>query len=76
MLRFPPEPNGFLHLGHAKAIRTNFYSAKILGGICYLRYDDTNPEKENDEYIKTIEESVRWLGYVPYKITYSSDYFE
>jgi glutaminyl-tRNA synthetase len=74
--RFPPEPNGYLHIGHAKAMRFDFNSAFQAGGFCYLRYDDTNPEKENQEYITNIEENVKWLGYSPFKITHASDYFE
>ncbi|KAJ3077653.1 hypothetical protein HK102_005063 [Quaeritorhiza haematococci] len=74
--RFPPEPNGFLHIGHAKAININFGYAKAHNGICYLRYDDTNPEAEEDVYFKSIFETVRWLGFEPYKITYSSDHFQ
>ena len=73
--RFPPEPNGFLHVGHAKAIAVNFGFAKYHGGHCYLRYDDTNPEKEEGEYFDSIKEMVEWLGYTPYKVTYSSDHF-
>ena len=60
--RFPPEPNGILHIGHAKAINFNFGYAKAHGGITYLRYDDTNPEKEEERFIRGIEEMVRWLG--------------
>lgn len=74
--RFPPEPNGYLHIGHAKAMRFSFMSAMRNGGECYLRYDDTNPEKETKEFIDNIEENVRWLGYKPYKVTYASDYFQ
>ncbi len=74
--RFPPEPNGFLHIGHAKAMRFSFTSAENNGGFCYLRYDDTNPEKETKEFIINIEENVRFLGYKPWKITYASEYFE
>ena len=74
--RFPPEPNGFLHIGHAKAMRFNFTSASKNGGSCYLRFDDTNPEKETKEFIDNIKENVNWLGYTPFKITYASDYFE
>ncbi|KAK4112640.1 glutaminyl-tRNA synthetase [Canariomyces notabilis] len=73
--RFPPEPNGFLHIGHAKAIAVNFGFARYHGGKCYLRYDDTNPEAEEEIYFTAIEEMVRWLGFEPYKITYSSDNF-
>jgi len=73
--RFPPEPNGFLHLGHAKAMRFSFQAAKDHQGICYLRYDDTNPLTESPEYIQSIEENVRWLGYTPHTITHASDYF-
>ncbi|ELQ36471.1 hypothetical protein MCOR27_002171 [Pyricularia oryzae] len=74
--RFPPEPNGFLHIGHAKAIAINFGFARHHGGQCYLRYDDTNPEKEEEKYFTSIESMVRWLGFSPYKITYSSDNFD
>ncbi|KAI6197889.1 Glutaminyl-tRNA synthetase [Aphelenchoides besseyi] len=74
--RFPPEPNGILHIGHAKAININFGFAKAMGGNCYLRFDDTNPEKEEEKFFKGIEDMVNWLGYTPYKITHSSDYFD
>ncbi|KAF8897714.1 glutamine-tRNA ligase [Infundibulicybe gibba] len=73
--RFPPEPNGYLHIGHSKAIFVNFGYAAHHGGKCYLRYDDTNPEKEEARYFESILEMVRWLGFEPWKITYSSDYF-
>lgn len=74
--RFPPEPNGILHIGHAKAINFNFGYAKYHGGITYLRYDDTNPEKEEDRFFKGIQEMVEWLGHKPYQVTFSSDYFQ
>ncbi|XP_076289861.1 glutaminyl-tRNA synthetase [Lasioglossum baleicum] len=74
--RFPPEPNGILHIGHAKAININFGYAAAHDGICYLRYDDTNPEKEEEKFFVGIREMVEWLGYKPAKITYSSDNFE
>eukprot|EP00899_Mesostigma_viride_P004950 jgi/Mesvir1/14456/Mv11503-RA.2 len=74
--RFPPEPNGYLHIGHAKAMHIDFGYAKERGGICYLRYDDTNPEAEKQEYIDHIQEIVAWLGWKWCKITYSSDYFQ
>lgn len=74
--RFPPEPNGYLHIGHSKAIFVNFGYAAHHNGKCYLRYDDTNPEKEEARYFESILEMVRWLGYEPWKITYSSDYFD
>uniref|UniRef100_A0A182MIS9 glutamine--tRNA ligase n=1 Tax=Anopheles culicifacies TaxID=139723 RepID=A0A182MIS9_9DIPT len=74
--RFPPEPNGILHIGHAKAININFAYAAANDGICFLRYDDTNPEKEEEKFVKGIRDIVEWLGYKPYKITYSSDYFQ
>lgn len=74
--RFPPEPNGYLHIGHAKAVRFSFKTAADNGGSCYLRYDDTNPEKECQEYIDAIKDTVVWLGYQPWKTTYSSDYFD
>lgn len=73
--RFPPEPNGYLHIGHAKAINVNFGYAKAHNGVCYLRYDDTNPEAEEEKYFLSILETVKWLGFEPFKITYSSDYF-
>ncbi|KAL8470684.1 hypothetical protein ACS0TY_033305 [Phlomoides rotata] len=74
--RFPPEPNGYLHIGHAKAMFVDFGLAKERGGCCYLRFDDTNPEAEKKEYIDHIEEIVGWMGWEPFKITYSSDYFQ
>ncbi|CRJ88276.1 hypothetical protein BN1708_009245 [Verticillium longisporum] len=74
--RFPPEPNGFLHIGHAKAIAVNFGFAKYHGGQCLLRYDDTNPEKEEEKYFTAIKDMVTWLGFTPAKITHSSDYFQ
>jgi len=73
--RFPPEPNGYLHIGHAKAMFVNFGLAKETGGECYLRFDDTNPEAEKQEYIDHIHEIVAWMGWKPFKVTYSSDYF-
>ncbi|XP_057662454.1 probable glutamine--tRNA ligase isoform X2 [Diorhabda carinulata] len=73
--RFPPEPNGILHIGHAKAININFGYAAAHNGICFLRYDDTNPEKEEEKFFTGIKDMVEWLGYTPYKITHSSDYF-
>lgn len=74
--RFPPEPNGYLHLGHVKAMFINFEYAQKNNGICYLRFDDTNPTKEKREYIESIISDVAWMGYTPYKITYTSDYFD
>ncbi|XP_052758353.1 probable glutamine--tRNA ligase isoform X2 [Galleria mellonella] len=74
--RFPPEPNGILHIGHAKAININFGYAAAHNGICFLRYDDTNPEKEEEKFFIGIKDMVEWLGYTPYKITHSSDYFD
>lgn len=74
--RFPPEPNGFLHIGHARAIVTNFELAKRFGGKTNLRFDDTNPEKEDDVFVKNIIEDIKWLGYEPHMIVYASDYFE
>ncbi|AMD20126.1 HCL025Wp [Eremothecium sinecaudum] len=73
--RFPPEPNGYLHIGHSKAIMVNFGYARHHNGVCYLRFDDTNPEAEAPEYFESIERVVGWLGFKPWKITYSSDYF-
>ncbi|OJJ00302.1 hypothetical protein ASPVEDRAFT_39744 [Aspergillus versicolor CBS 583.65] len=74
--RFPPEPNGFLHLGHSKAIAINFGFAQYHGGGCYLRYDDTNPAKEEEKYFTAIADMIQWLGFEPVKVTYSSDYFD
>lgn len=73
--RFPPEPNGYLHVGHAKSICLNFGLAQEFGGICYLRFDDTNPIKEEEEYVNAIIEDVRWLGFEWYEMTHSSDYY-
>ncbi len=75
--RFPPEPNGYLHIGHAKSICLNFGIAKEYGGRCHLRFDDTNPEKETEEYVRAIMEDVRWLGFDwGEHLYYASDYFE
>eukprot|EP01018_Ginkgo_biloba_P011028 Gb_30862 [translate_table: standard] len=74
--RFPPEPNGYLHIGHAKALFVSFGLAKERDGFCYLRFDDTNPEAEKKEYIEHIQEIVNWMGWKPFKVTYSSDYFQ
>jgi len=75
--RFPPEPNGYLHIGHAKSICLNFGLAKDYHGICHLRFDDTNPSKEETEYVESIMEDVRWLGFDwNDKLFYASDYFE
>lgn len=73
--RFPPEPNGFLHIGHARAIIINFELAKNFEGYTNLRFDDTNPEKEEQKYVDAIIEDVRWLGYQPKDIYFASDYF-
>ena len=76
--RFPPEPNGYLHIGHAKSICLNFgIAAENEGGVCNLRFDDTNPTKEEDEYVRAIERDVRWLGWDwGEHAYYASDYFE
>lgn len=74
--RFPPEPNGYLHIGHAKSICLNFGLAKQFGGVCNLRFDDTNPAKEDTEYVDSIMNDVRWLGFEWGKLCYASDYFE
>ena len=74
--RFPPEPNGYLHIGHAKAICVNFGLAEAFGGMCRLRFDDTNPEKESDEFVQAITRDVEWLGFQwEGEIRYASDYF-
>ncbi|MEE0740880.1 MAG: glutamine--tRNA ligase/YqeY domain fusion protein [Emergencia sp.] len=74
--RFPPEPNGYLHIGHAKSIGLNFSTAAKYGGKCNLRYDDTNPVKEDMEYVKSIEEDIKWLGWQWDKRLWASDYFD
>ena len=75
--RFPPEPNGYLHIGHAKSIALNFGIAQEFGGRCNLRFDDTNPTKEEQEYIDSIQADVSWLGYDwAGQPLYASDYFD
>ncbi len=75
--RFPPEPNGYLHVGHAKSICLNFGVAAEFGGLCNLRLDDTNPTKEDVEYVDSIRDDVRWLGFDwDDREFYASDYFE
>ena len=75
--RFPPEPNGYLHIGHAKSICLNFGIAERFGGLCNLRFDDTNPEKEETEYVEAIQEDIRWLGFDwQDRLFFASDYFE
>ncbi len=74
--RFPPEPNGYLHIGHAKAICMDFGVAEHYNGVCNLRFDDTNPSKENNEYVENILNDIRWLGFKWDNIYYASDYFE
>src|SRR6266566_2906273 len=74
--RFPPEPNGYLHIGHAKSICLNFGLAQKYGGKCNLRMDDTNPVKEEQEYIQAIIEDVRWLGFDWAGLYHASEYFE
>lgn len=74
--RFPPEPNGYLHIGHAKSICLNFGLAHIYDGVCHLRFDDTNPEKESDEYVRSIQEDIAWLGFQwAGQARFASDYF-
>src|SRR6185369_14297545 len=75
--RFPPEPNGYLHIGHAKSICLNFGIANDFGGHCNLRFDDTNPVTEDTEYVESIQDDVRWLGFTwNDRLYYASDYFE
>src|SRR5512142_2204656 len=86
--RFPPEPNGYLHIGHAKSICLNFGLARDFGGRCHLRFDDTNPEKEEKEYVDSIIDAVRWLGFswdgpdpadtkhTRHHLYYASNYFD
>ena len=77
LTRFPPEPNGYLHIGHAKAICLNFGLAETYNTTCNLRFDDTNPVKEEDEYVNSIKEDIKWLGFSwGEKELYASDYFE
>ncbi|MGB4033802.1 MAG: glutamate--tRNA ligase family protein, partial [Christensenellales bacterium] len=74
--RFPPEPNGYLHIGHAKSLCINFGIKEKYNGKCNLRYDDTNPVKEEVEYVDAIREDIKWLGFVWDEERYASDYFE
>ena len=75
--RFPPEPNGYLHIGHCKALTIDFSTAEHFGGICNLRMDDTNPAKEDTEYVDAIQEDIHWLGFDwGERFFYGSDYFE
>ncbi|MEW8563771.1 MAG: glutamate--tRNA ligase family protein, partial [Candidatus Thiodiazotropha sp.] len=75
--RFPPEPNGYLHIGHAKSIVLNFGIAEDYQGLCNLRFDDTNPHKENIEFVESIQDDVHWLGYDwDDRLFYASDYFQ
>ena len=74
--RFPPEPNGYLHIGHAKAICMDFGIAQKYGGVCNLRFDDTNPQKEDTEYVEAIKKDIEWLGFHWGNIYYASDYFQ
>ncbi|HLS84272.1 MAG TPA: glutamate--tRNA ligase family protein, partial [Arenimonas sp.] len=73
---FPPEPNGYLHIGHAKAICLDFGIAREFGGRCNLRFDDTNPAREDPEFVNAIQEDVRWLGFEWASLRHASDYFE
>jgi len=74
--RFPPEPNGYLHIGHAKSICLNFGIAEKYQGLCNLRFDDTNPEQEDVEYVESIQEDIKWLGFHwEDRLYYTSDYF-
>ncbi|MBQ6529677.1 MAG: glutamine--tRNA ligase, partial [Clostridia bacterium] len=74
--RFPPEPNGYLHIGHAKAISIDFGMSEAYKGTCNLRFDDTNPTKEDTEYVDAIMEDIKWLGFKWDKVLYASDYFD
>lgn len=76
LTRFPPEPNAYLHIGHARAIITNFELAKCFNGATNLRFDDTNPSKEDTEYVEAIKKDIEWLGYMPKTINYGSNYFD
>ena len=74
--RFPPEPHGYIHIGHAKALCLDFGIAQEFNGKCNLRMDDTNPTKEDTEYVESIINDVRWLGFEPAAVLYASDYFD
>ena len=74
--RFPPEPNGYLHVGHSKSLCINFGIKEKFNGMCNLRFDDTNPTKEDVEYVESIKEDIKWLGFEWDKELYASDYFE
>ena len=74
--RFPPEPNGYIHIGHAKAICMDFGVAERYGGVCNLRFDDTNPSKEDTEYVDSILNDIQWLGFKWGNVYYASDYFQ
>ena len=74
--RFPPEPNGYPHIGHAQSICLNFGLAEQFGGVTNLRYDDTNPEAESQEFADALADAVRWLGFEPAEVRFASDYFE
>ena len=74
--RFPPEPNGYLHIGHAKAICMDFGVAENYNGVCNLRFDDTNPSKEDTEYVDSILNDIQWLGFKWGNVYYASDYFQ
>lgn len=76
LTRFPPEPNAYLHIGHARAIITNFELAKCFNGATNLRFDDTNPSKEDTEYVEAIKKDIEWLGYTPKTVNYGSSYFD
>src|SRR3546814_9057652 len=74
--RFPPEPNGYLHIGHAKAICLDFGIAAEFGGLCNLRFDDTNPAQEDPEFVQALQDDVRWLGFDWATLRHASDYFD
>ena len=74
--RFPPEPNGYLHVGHAKSLCINFGMKAKYGGKCNLRFDDTNPSKEDTEYVQSIMRDIQWLGFEWDKLLFASDYFD
>ena len=74
--RFPPEPNGYLHIGHVKALSVDFLTAERFGGVCNLRFDDTNPTKEKEEFVEAIKDDIHWLGFNYANVYYASEQYD